>query len=48
MENATYTCGTGPATVYELKSTSLGFEGRWTAPIAGGCTEYGTFSTVNK
>lgn len=48
MENATYTCGSGPATMYELKSTSLGFEGRWTAPIAGGCTEYGVFSTVQK
>lgn len=46
MENATYTCGTGPATVYELKVTSLGMEGRYTAPIAGGCTEYGVFSTV--
>ena len=46
MDNATYTCGTGPATVYELKATSLGFEGRWTAPVAGGCTEYGVFSTV--
>jgi len=48
MENATYTCGTGPATVYELKATSLGLEGRWTAPIAGGCTEYAVFSTVLK
>lgn len=46
IDNATYSCGTGPATVYELKATSLGFEGRWTAPIAGGCTEYGVFSTV--
>ena len=48
MENATYTCGAGPATVYELKSTSLGLEGRWTAPIAGGCTEYGVFSSVQR
>ncbi|MEP7328042.1 MAG: hypothetical protein ABI777_02430 [Betaproteobacteria bacterium] len=48
MDNATYTCGAGLATVYELKSTSLGFEGRWTAPMAGGCTEYGVFSTVQK
>jgi hypothetical protein len=48
MDNATNTCGTGPATLYELKATSLGFEGRWSAPIAGGCTEYGVFSTVQK
>lgn len=48
MDNATYSCGTGPATVYELKATSLGFEGRWAAPVAGGCTEYGVFSTVAK
>ncbi len=48
MDNATYTCGVGPATIYELKVTSLGLEGRWTAAVAGGCTEYGVFSTVNK
>ena len=48
IDNATYSCGTGPATVYELKATSLGFEGRWSAPVAGGCTEYGVFSTVQK
>lgn len=48
IDNATYTCGTGPATLYELKATSLGIEGRYTAPIAGGCTEYGVFSMVQK
>jgi hypothetical protein len=48
IDNATYTCGTGPATMYELKATSLGLEGRFTAPIAGGCTEYGVFSLVQK
>lgn len=48
MDNASYTCGVGPATMYELKATSLGFEGRWSAPIAGGCTEFGVFSTVQK
>ncbi len=48
IDNATYTCGTGPATLYELKATSQGFEGRWSAPVAGGCTEYGVFSMVQK
>jgi hypothetical protein len=48
MENATFTCGTGPATLYELKATSLGLEGRWSAPVVGGCTEYGVFSMVQK
>lgn len=48
IDNATYTCGTGPATLYELKVTSLGFEGRWSAPVAGGCTEYGVFSAVQQ
>lgn len=48
IDNATYTCGTGLATMYELKATSLGFEGRWTAPVPGGCTEYGVFSMVQR
>ena len=48
IDNASYTCGTGPATVYELKATSLGLEGRWSAPVVGGCTEYGVFSLVQK
>ena len=48
MDNATYTCGVGPATVYELKSTAQGIEGRWTAPVTGGCTEFGVFSAVLK
>jgi hypothetical protein len=48
IDNATYTCGTGPATLYELKATSLGLEGRWSAPVVGGCTEYGVFSMVQK
>ncbi len=48
IDNASYSCGTGPATVYELKATSLGLEGRWSAPVVGGCTEYGVFSLVQK
>lgn len=48
LDNASYTCGTGPTTVYELHSTSLGLEGRYSAPIAGGCTEFGTFSVLLK
>ncbi len=48
LDNATYTCGVGVAKVYELKSTAQGLEGRWTAPIAGGCTEFGVFSAVLK
>lgn len=48
MDNATYTCGTGPAIVYELKATGQGLEGRWRAPVAGGCTEFGVFAAVLK
>jgi hypothetical protein len=47
---ATYTCSNGfhaSATVYELRATSLGVEGRWTSPDpGGGCHEEGRFSGV--
>ena len=48
---ATYTCSSGgqfSATVYELRATSLGIEGRWTAPSAGGCREEGRFAGVRE
>jgi hypothetical protein len=45
-----YTCTTTSAsttvTVSELKATSLGIEGRWTAPVGAGCREDGRFSGV--
>jgi len=45
-----YTCTTTSAsttvTVSELKATSLGIEGRWTAPMGAGCREDGRFSGV--
>ncbi len=46
---AAYTCGDGTnttATVSELRATSLGIEGRWTAPNSGGCHEEGRFGGV--
>jgi hypothetical protein len=46
---ATFTCGEGTkaaATVYELRVTSLGIEGRWTTPNIDGCHEEGTFGAV--
>jgi hypothetical protein len=48
VNNATYTCGVGPATIAELKSTAQGLEGRWSAPTLGGCTEFGKFAVVLK
>jgi len=48
---ATYMCSSGfntAATVYELRATSLGVEGRWTAPNAGGCYEEGRFGGVRQ
>ena len=47
----TYTCSDGsvtPITVYELKATSLGIEGRWTSPNAAGCREDARFGGVVK
>jgi hypothetical protein len=54
IPTATYVCTSGgsttlntTATVYEVKATSLGLEGRWSAPnVGGGCVEDGTFSAV--
>ena len=53
IPNATYVCTGGAATlnttatVYEVKATSLGLEGRWNAQnVGGGCVEDGTFSAV--
>ena len=35
------------ATIYEMKATSIGLEGRWTvADSGGGCQEDGKFATV--
>jgi hypothetical protein len=47
--SGTFDCGGGPnaATVYELRATSLGMEGRWkSAAAAGGCREEARFSGV--
>jgi hypothetical protein len=48
--SGSYTCTTTTAstmvTVSELRATSLGIEGRWTAPIGAGCREDGAFSGV--
>ena len=46
---AAYTCSDGTnvtATVSELRTTSLGIEGRWTAPNVGGCHEEAQFGGV--
>jgi hypothetical protein len=34
------------ADLAEIKATAQGIEGRWTAPIDGGCTENAYFSAV--
>lgn len=49
ISSATYTCPTGTnttATLYEVKATALGIEGRWTAKIGGGCQEDGRFAAL--
>ena len=51
VPNATYKCTvtTGintVATLYEIKATALGIEGRWTANISGGCREDGSFAAL--
>jgi hypothetical protein len=50
---AAYVCKNGStttvnttATVYEMKATSIGLEGRWAAPDVNGCTESASFSAV--
>jgi len=51
MTDAAYVCDNGrsvTANLSELKSTSLGIEGRWHAVIDGGCSEFVTFSGVRK
>ena len=51
MPGASYVCKSGntttlstTATVYEVKATSVGIEGRWSANTGGGCQEDGRFS----
>lgn len=53
IPTASYVCTQGTmttldttATVYEVKATSIGLEGRWQAPNVGGCQEDGTFSSI--
>jgi hypothetical protein len=49
IPSAAYTCAGGintTATVYELKATALGIEGRWTANIGGGCQQDGRFAAL--
>ena len=50
IPNATYACTPSgvntSATLSEIKATSIGIEGRWTAANAGGCQEDATFSAV--
>ena len=50
---AEYRCNQGNTTVLattanisELKATAQGIEGRWVAPVGGGCTESAYFSAV--
>jgi hypothetical protein len=53
IPSAAYVCRNGAvttvdttATVYEIKSTAIGLEGRWTASNVAGCHEDGTFASV--
>ena len=53
VPTATYVCKNGgtttlntTATIYEMKSTSIGLEGRWFAANSNGCTEDAKFATV--
>jgi hypothetical protein len=53
MTGAEYKCSQGGATVLstsadlaEIKATAQGIEGRWAAPVDGGCTENAYFSAV--
>ena len=50
VPSATYTCDDGlktTASLFEIKKTSQGIEGRFTAPSVGGCREDAAFSGVN-
>jgi hypothetical protein len=47
--DASYKCSNGleaDATVYELKATAQGIEGRWTAGVGEGCRENAYFSAA--
>lgn len=49
VQPAQYACVGGgglstTATLYEVKASAQGIEGRWIASIGGGCTESGTFT----
>jgi len=49
IPTASYVCTSGintSATVYEVRATSIGLEGRWSAPNVGGCQEDGSFAAV--
>lgn len=53
VTDAEYKCTQGGSTVLstsadiaQLKATDLGIEGRWVAPVGGGCTESAYFSAV--
>ncbi|MEP7275865.1 MAG: hypothetical protein ABI812_05875 [Betaproteobacteria bacterium] len=53
IDQAEYRCAQGNTTVVsakanvsELKATAQGIEGRWVAPVNGGCTETAYFSAV--
>jgi hypothetical protein len=51
IPSANYTCPTGTnttASVYEVKATALGIEGRWTANIGDGCQEDGKFTALRR
>jgi len=51
MTGAAYVCNnvrSVTADISELKSTSLGIEGRWLAATENGCQEYVTFSGVRR
>lgn len=46
-KNGTTTTVSTTATIYEMKSTSIGLEGRWLATnVGGGCVEDAKFATV--
>ena len=49
IPSASFTCTFGAnttATVYEVKATNLGIEGRWYAPNVSGCQEFASFSAL--
>ena len=53
VQPANYACVGGgglntTATLYEVKATAQGIEGRWIAPVGGGCTESGSFTGTLK